>query len=102
MPDQLSRAWFLPHLKSRFSMSLTGNSTVDMTLVEVGAESTLVNGADKYTAFSILFRAPQGSPSEDGTYHIRHQELGEMELFLTPVGRYTDHVRYEAAFTRKV
>lgn len=101
VPDRLSRDWFVPHLKSRFSMSLTGDGTVDMTLVEVSPETRIHNGAVDYTAFTILFDAPQGSPVAEGIYHIRHPKLGEMDLFLAPVGKTVTKLRYEAAFTLK-
>ncbi|MFD0894874.1 hypothetical protein KBB96_04345 [Luteolibacter ambystomatis] len=101
VPDRLSRDWFLPHLNSRFSMSLTGSSTVDMTLSEVSAETRIHNDANAYTAFTILFDAPKGSPAAEGIYHIRHPQLGEMDLFLAPVGNTIARLQYEAAFTRK-
>jgi len=102
VPDQLTRDWFLPHLESRFSMSLKGDHTLDMPLVEISPETRINNGAKIYSAFTLLFDAPQGTPSADGIYHIRHPQLGEMDLFLSPVGHTVTKVQYEAAFTRLV
>jgi hypothetical protein len=46
--------------------------------------------------FSLVFH---GAPFlSQGTYRLAHAELGELELFLVPIGRDVDGTRYEAAF----
>ena len=48
--------------------------------------------------FSLVFRAPATQVWPQGTYGLSHEELGELELFLVPIGSDAEGVRYEAAF----
>lgn len=52
-------------------------------------------------AFSIVFR---GSSPElllnQGTFALRHEELGRLELFMVPIGQQPDgNFRYQACFS---
>jgi hypothetical protein len=48
--------------------------------------------------FSLHFRGPATPVLPQGTYVVTHPALGDQELFLVPLGRDADGVRYEAAF----
>lgn len=48
--------------------------------------------------FSLVFRGPEGSALPQGIYRLSHAELGELDLFLVPIGRDAEGTRYEAAF----
>lgn len=48
--------------------------------------------------FSLIFDGPRGAGVPQGTYRLAHDELGDLELFLVPVGVHEGHLRYEAAF----
>jgi hypothetical protein len=48
--------------------------------------------------FSLLFRGPQTPLLPQRTYELHHAELGELTLFLVPLGPQGDDMRYEAAF----
>lgn len=51
------------------------------------------------TPFALLFRGPADRPLPQGTQPLRHAELGELALFLVPVGSGPDGMRYEAVFS---
>jgi hypothetical protein len=48
--------------------------------------------------FSLVFRGPLDRTLAQGTYRLGHPHLGEIELFLVPLGPDTEGMRYEAAF----
>lgn len=48
--------------------------------------------------FSLLFTGPLDRALAQGTYPLHHDALGEVELFLVPLGPAGNTMRYEAAF----
>ena len=48
--------------------------------------------------FSLVFRGPVAPVLAQSTYQVTHAELGELELFLVPIGPDAEGLRYEAAF----
>jgi hypothetical protein len=48
--------------------------------------------------FSLMFRGPATRFLPQGTYEVTNAELGELPLFLVPLGPQDDQMRYEAAF----
>jgi hypothetical protein len=97
VPAQLSREWFLPHLQSRFQVA----DRSPLRLAEISPATGLRNGAISYTAFTLLFEGPANCDTPEAIHRLRHEVLGEMDLFLSPVGRSGTRVCYEAAFTLK-
>ena len=49
--------------------------------------------------FSLEFLAPASDVLPQAIYRVDHAELGALDLFLVPVARDADGVRYEAVFT---
>jgi len=98
-PGGFSRERFLPHLHSVFQVE---DANLALRLEEVSAASTIAQGATVYACFSLLFEGPAGPAVESATYRLNHEELGALELFLSPVGRETTRTHYEAVFTQRV
>jgi hypothetical protein len=48
--------------------------------------------------FSLVFRGPAAPVLPQRTYVLAHAELGELQLFLVPIGADAEGMRYEAAF----
>ncbi len=51
------------------------------------------------TPFSLLFEGPPESMLVQRTHRLAHTDLGELDIFLVPVGRVPDALLYEAVFT---
>ena len=59
----------------------------------------LGSGADGGRApFSLLFRGPEGMELPQGVYKVAHDDLGDGEIFLVPLGPGKEGVLYEAVF----
>ena len=50
-------------------------------------------------AFSLLFRSKNTSSPQQSIYQLNHEELGELEIFLVPIGPDQQGMLYEAVFT---
>lgn len=81
----------------RFRMRVDDATEVEVELTEV---SRLREGAEgRRASFSIVLRGPAEPVLPQGTYRLEHDELGEFDLFLVPVGPDDEGMRYEAVFT---
>jgi len=49
-------------------------------------------------AFSLFFHGPSDPFMLQGIHKLKHDKLGELEIFLVPVARDQDGFQYEAAF----
>lgn len=84
---ELTGAAFQPHLREEFH--LDGGPAITLTLVEVNGEAR---------PFSIEFLGPRDPVLPQRIHRLEHPALGALELFIVPIGRDADGVRYEAVF----
>jgi Domain of unknown function (DUF6916) len=86
---------FKPLLESQFDVQAAGE-TVAMKLsrVDPAGDSGREGGA-----FSLIFAAPRGPWLPQAIYPVSHPVLGEMEIFLVPVGPFGEGHGYQAVFT---
>jgi len=54
---------------------------------------------DDREAFSIVFRGESSLKLEQKIYRISHNTMGDMELFIVPIGPDDKGMRYEAVFS---
>ena len=73
-------------------------SLVQVDAVEGSQAGGLGPEAQERRQFSVLFRGPADAVLPQGTYTVVHGDLGELALFLVPLGPDGDGMRYEAAF----
>ena len=90
-----TKASFAENLNTRFR-AILNDIAFDLELIEVkDGRST-----PRQEQFSLLFRAPQDAPVEQGMYRLEHDRLEAGELFLVPVSRDDKGVCYQAIFNR--
>ena len=85
-------------MNSRFEIDIPNVGRQILELISV----TRHPSGPAVVAFSALFRGPLEQPFSQGTYPICHDQMGQADLFLVPVGREADGMRYEAVFNRLV
>jgi hypothetical protein len=93
--DPLVVEAFEPLLDEVFAVRV-GDSTLELRLSEVAAKS---HHSPVRQAFSLLFTGPSTPVLSQGTYELQHAAVGEVALFLVPIGADADGARYEAIFT---
>jgi hypothetical protein len=92
--DSFTKEAFAENLNTKFRLALAGPNTVELELTEVvGTIST-----PHQEQFSIFFRGPQTPFLPQGTYHLEQERIGELDLFIVPIGKQADGYLYEAVF----
>src|SRR5688572_25896313 len=78
------------------AFTLTGgeDQKVDIELTEVSD----LKETSSQQAFSLLFVVPAPYRLEQGLYDLEHQTLGQLQLFLVPVGLDDNRLQMEAVF----
>jgi len=97
--EELTESMVRSHLNTKFSIPFAERN-VELELVEVvGAENGLpeIEGVER---FSIYFVGPGDFYLPQSTYRMEHDQLGQLEMFIVPVGKEQRGYRYEAVFNR--
>ena len=96
-PLNLPKAAFAEAVGSSFRARV-GPDAIELELASLrdGIESSVVE------QFTLVFRGPLDAPLRQGTYALDNARIGEIPLFLVPVGRDERGYEYEAVFNRFV
>lgn len=73
---------FAEHVGSQFRIEVGPDEFVDAELVEAEARGEAM--PDQRQAFSLLFKTNQDLPQQ--SYRVVHGEMGELHVFMSPVG----------------
>ena len=102
MLESLDITTFAGRVGEVFRLVVDERTTISTRLIAV----TPANGgsanparAGGRTPFSLVFRSPPGAPMPQRIYRLQHEELGQLELFLVPIGPDADGMCYEAVFS---
>ena len=100
MTDQLpTRDDFAGCLHTRFRvMDAPQQAVLDLELAQVSE----LRGNRSAQTFSIVFHGPAGRFMPQRIYRLSHDRLGELELFLVPVGKEGESILYEAVFNQLI
>ena len=87
---------FAPRVREPFSVVAEGAAGLALELVEARG---LGQSFQDREAFALLFRGPAEPVLGQATYRLANLQLGELDIFLVPIGRTGDRTDYEAIFT---
>ena len=75
-----------------------GDYSDELQLIQVDRlnDSKAMGGRE---AFSVLFQSRQPDVVPQQSYRLKNKQLGELQLFIVPVGQDESGVRYEAIFS---
>jgi hypothetical protein len=97
MLETINAADFLPNLNNEFRIYFDPALPSPAELIEVSEiNSSSTDGGRK--SFSIVFRGAKEKVWPQGMYKIEHPRLGELQLFLVPIGPDNEGMCYEAVF----
>jgi hypothetical protein len=103
-PDDLSYATALEVLHSKFRIRLGETPITELELVATQEHGGLPQsgspGAAETESFSLYFLGPINPVLPQGTYIFQQERLGEFSLFIVPIGRETNGIKYEAVINR--
>ena len=92
---------FLAYLNQGFQVQ-TGGHDLIIELVEAKLLNLASSNANKIirrSPFSLVFKGPPHLRLSQKIYHLQHDVLGAMDIFLVPVARRDDGMCYEAIFS---
>jgi hypothetical protein len=92
------RSRFTPFRGATFQMA-SGTDAVDVVLTEI-SELKPVLRPDDEKRFALLFVAARDHAPADGIRTFRRAGFGEIDLFVSPVGRPVNAVHYQAIVNR--
>lgn len=98
MSEHLTRDDFAACVGSNFRLCPDHAAGFDLLVEEVSA----LKAVEGQESFSIYFRGPKEKLVPQATYPLEHVRLGRLEIFIVPIGRDNEGVRYEALFNRLV
>ena len=95
---QLKKSGFEAACNSAFSVSGVDQpaSGHQLTLTALQSHSA----PPGFEQFSLMFQGPLEPLLPQGTYCFWHDRLGELPLFMVPVGKSTGGVQYEVCISR--
>jgi hypothetical protein len=85
---------FAEELGSSFALKVADSPTLDLELVEVSE----LKERPHQMSFAIAFLAPKSAVVGQGLYDLQHERLGEMQVFLVPIGITDERMQLEAVF----
>lgn len=88
---------FAPLVDQTFIGDFGDDGTIDLVLVEATAKPT---GHPDDTAFSLVFRGPTDRSFVQGIVRLRHDAIGDHDIFMTAISEKDEGRFYEAVFTR--
>ena len=98
MLESLHQESFAQLSDRRFHVPARDAAGFDLLLAAVSGQLQ----TRRQEAFSLIFRGPAQPFLPQGTYHLQNEVLGELDLFLVPIGRREDGYEYEAVFNRLI
>ena len=94
MSVAFDRDSFASVIGSSFKLASGDGTTVDLELIEV----TELKQRPSQESFAAVFLLPEPYRAEQGLYTLVHETLGELELFLVPIGLDGQRLKLEAVF----
>ena len=96
MSEELHHKDFAGCVNDKFRVVGEYTAPVSLELIQVSEEKI----TQKQHIFSVLFRGPADRFIPQRTYKLKHHRLGEVEIFLVPVGQDKEGFQYQAVFNR--
>ncbi len=98
MPTSLTEEEFSKHLNTKFRVQPGDGPPIDLELVEVKGYLTKAGEQTGMERFSAFFKGPTEPYLAQNTYSLQHDQMGEFPIFLVPIARDEQGVRYEAVY----
>ncbi|MFK7972213.1 MAG: hypothetical protein AB8F95_17720 [Bacteroidia bacterium] len=93
----MEKETFLPHLNTVFNLPFSDREPLPLELIEV--KELVKHPETPREPFSLVFRNEMKEQHLiQNFYQLQHKALGDVSLFLVPIGPDDQGMRYEALF----
>ncbi|HEX8560085.1 MAG TPA: hypothetical protein VF668_18455 [Pyrinomonadaceae bacterium] len=89
---------FRRHLGTKFAVRVNAPRPVELELDEVRGYGSQPNEPGGMERFSLFFYGPGDIMLTQGSFSLEHPEMGDLLLFMVPVGQDARGFRYEVIF----
>jgi uncharacterized protein DUF6916 len=97
MLENLTPADFTQRLGTKFRLRLAEAQAIELELTQVTPFDYGEIGPRR-EPFSLVFRGPRKLLLPQRTFHLEHDEMPALDLFLVPIGPDAQGLCYEAVF----
>jgi hypothetical protein len=97
--EELKEETFAQHLNTKFYLSLD-ERRIELELVKVAGDKSSMDKIEGVERFALYFLGPMDSYLPQSIYHMEHDALGELDIFIVPIGKLDKRLQYEAIFSR--
>lgn len=98
MLEQIKPTTLTAYVGSQFEVLENLPNPLSITLTNIVEHAK----TERQEVFSLFFHGPSDIYLEQRTYRLKHQEFGELEIFLVPVGKDKDGFEYESVFNNLI
>lgn len=91
-------AMFAPHLGETFEVDVGEDRPMPIVLVEATPLAIRTPAEIRKEPFQLKFAGPGPAYLNQMIHRLRHPGLGDLEIFMTPIGRQGDGFLYQAVF----
>lgn len=98
MSAKLTEEEFSRHLNTKFRVRAETPEPIELELTEVRGRPSLSHEQQGMERFSAFFRGPARLKLTQQIVPLAHEQMGDLDLFLVPIGRGADGFFYEAVF----
>jgi hypothetical protein len=99
MTESIVLSTFQPRLQDVFMVTLDNGATYPLTLIQASGLTPHAHPNKQRDPFQIQFTGPGPHHLPQQTYRLKHDALGELDIFLVPVGQEGENFLYQAVFT---
>jgi hypothetical protein len=97
MAASLTEQEFSQHVGTKFQLTLD-QQEIELNLTEVKGYRPGENEQPGMERFSAYFDGPAETYLPQTVYQLKHDRMGEFEIFLVPIEKNDQGFRYEAVF----
>ena len=103
--DELTLENFSELLNTKFRVRLDSATVLEAHLTEAtrarpSGSAPTGSDASRFESFSLVFCGPADRPLAQGIHRFEHEQIGAFDLFIVPIAREAQAMKYQAVFNR--
>lgn len=98
MSEFQTQSEFAANLNSIFRVKIESPQPIELKLITVKAHQSEIHPRPEMERFSVVFVGSADYVLPQNIYSLSHDEMGEFDVFLVPIGKESDGYHYEAIY----
>ncbi|HKO96851.1 MAG TPA: hypothetical protein VJU86_07665 [Pyrinomonadaceae bacterium] len=89
---------FSQHLHTNFHLDIEGEEPLNLELIDVKGYLKKEDEHPGMERFSAMFQGPVQPALVQKLYHLKHDSMGDLDIFIVPIAKNAQGVVYEAVY----